>query len=67
MLQEHNIVLVLDLNPELFRVIHLSYLMFCFVFCHVKISLGREGSGTSPIEMAEIVMGYLENKGYLQA
>ncbi|XP_006298172.2 adenylyl-sulfate kinase 1, chloroplastic [Capsella rubella] len=32
-----------------------------------EISLGREGSGTSPIEMAEVVVGYLEKKGYLQA
>ncbi|CAL9222905.1 unnamed protein product [Arabidopsis halleri] len=32
-----------------------------------EISLGREGSGTSPIEMAEKVVGYLDNKGYLQA
>jgi adenylylsulfate kinase len=31
-----------------------------------EISLGREG-GTSPIEMAEKVVGYLDNKGYLQA
>ncbi|KAF2579526.1 hypothetical protein F2Q68_00003624 [Brassica cretica] len=32
-----------------------------------EISLGEEGTGTSPIEMAETVVAYLEHKGYLKA
>uniref|UniRef100_M4D9G0 Adenylyl-sulfate kinase n=1 Tax=Brassica campestris TaxID=3711 RepID=M4D9G0_BRACM len=32
-----------------------------------EISLGQEGTGTSPIEMAETVVAYLEHKGYLKA
>ncbi|CAN8272157.1 unnamed protein product [Cochlearia groenlandica] len=32
-----------------------------------EIALGQQGTGTSPIEMAETVVAYLENKGYLQA
>lgn len=55
-----NITLVIELDPELF----VRYLMFLF---YVKISLGEEGTGTSPIEMAETVVAYLEHKGYLKA
>uniref|UniRef100_A0A1J3HHD8 Adenylyl-sulfate kinase n=1 Tax=Noccaea caerulescens TaxID=107243 RepID=A0A1J3HHD8_NOCCA len=32
-----------------------------------EIALGHEETGTSPIEMAETVVAYLEHKGYLQA
>lgn len=45
----------------------MSYLMFLFFLCDMKISLGQEGTGTSPIEMAETVVAYLEHKGYLNA
>jgi len=58
--------LVFDLDAELFWCHSLVLPFVLFSFCHVKISLGREG-GTSPIEMAEKVVGYLDNKGYLQA